>query len=62
MKNNLQQFRNEKKLSQNEISDLLGISTSFYIKIELGIRNPSYNFLRRFKEIFNCEIDKIFFS
>lgn len=47
--NSLQKFRLNKNLSRSEIAKLLGISESYYTKIELGIRNPSYNFLKNLK-------------
>lgn len=31
----LKQFRESKKLTQNEFAENIGISTSFYVKIEL---------------------------
>lgn len=57
----LVQFRKQNNLSQSEIANRLDVSTSFYIKIELGDRNPSYNFIKKFKKIFNCNVDEIFF-
>ncbi|WP_288479935.1 helix-turn-helix domain-containing protein [uncultured Clostridium sp.] len=59
---NLQKFRNSKNLSRNEIASLLNVSESYYTKIELGVRNPSYNFIIKFKERFNCQVDEIFFN
>ncbi|MGG7191167.1 helix-turn-helix domain-containing protein [Clostridium paraputrificum] len=44
------------------MADKLGTTLSFYTKVELGVRNPSYNFLIKFKEAFpNESIDDIFF-
>ncbi|ABG84175.1 DNA-binding protein [Clostridium perfringens ATCC 13124] len=60
--NSLQRFRLSKNLSRSEIAKLLGISESYYTKIELGIRNPSYNFLKKFKSKFRCTLDEIFFA
>ena len=56
-------FRNLNKLTQKEMAQKLGITLTLYSKIELGLRNPSYNFLVKFKKTFNevC-IDSIFFS
>lgn len=62
MNTSLQKFRFDNNLSQLEISNILEISTSYYVKIELGQRNPSYNFLKKFKEVFECNIDEIFFN
>lgn len=56
-------YRNNLGLSQREIADILGITYSFYSKIETGERRPSYNFLKKFKNKFkNADIDEIFFT
>ncbi|WP_333888261.1 helix-turn-helix transcriptional regulator [Clostridium sp.] len=57
----LKQFRNSLKISQESFAKKLGISTSFYIKVELGERNPSFNFLKKLKKVFNVNIDEMFF-
>ncbi|HBF4992459.1 MULTISPECIES: helix-turn-helix transcriptional regulator [Clostridioides] len=63
MHNSLVDFRNYKKMTQKEMAKKLGITLTLYSKIELGIRNPSYNFLRKFKLIFrDVNIDEIFFE
>lgn len=63
MNENLIKFRKEQGLSQVEMAVKLGISKSFYEKIESGARNPSYNFICRFKDIFDGEdADSIFFA
>lgn len=59
----LLQFRKEKNLTQEEFSNKLGITLTYYSKIELGLRNPSYNFLNKFKNAFpEASIDVIFFK
>lgn len=59
----LLQFRKEKNLTQEEFSNKLGITLTYYSKIELGLRNPSYNFLNKFKSAFpEASIDVIFFK
>lgn len=60
---NLVNFRNGRALTQKEMACILGTTLSYYSKIELGLRNPSYNFLDKFKNNFNdaC-VDDIFFS
>ena len=50
MKETLVKFRNKKGLTQQEMAVMLGTTLSYYSKIELGIRTPSYNFLVKFKE------------
>lgn len=60
---NLIDFRNNLGFSQKEIAEKLGITYSFYSKIETGERRPSYNFLNKLKKTFpDADIDKIFFA
>ena len=60
--NNLPQFRFKKKLSSAEMAKRIGISRSFYHKVESGLRNPSWNFLQQMKAAFpDMSIDEIFF-
>ncbi|MVX62268.1 helix-turn-helix domain-containing protein [Clostridium chromiireducens] len=59
----LLKFRKERNLTQEEFSNKLGITLTYYSKIELGLRNPSYNFLNKFKDAFpNASVDEIFFT
>ena len=61
--NSLVDFRNLKNLSQKDMAALIGVTLSLYSKIELGLRNPSYNFLTKFKAASpDSDINKIFFS
>ena len=54
----LKELREEK-----DMAALIGVTLSLYSKIELGLRNPSYNFLTKFKAAFpDSDINKIFFS
>lgn len=63
MYTSLVDFRNIKKLKQKEMADKIGISLSFYSKVELGEKNPSYNFISKFKTAFpDANIDRIFFA
>lgn len=55
-------FRETLNKTQDEMAELLDVSVSFYSKIELGERNPSYNFIRKFKEKFDANVDEIFFD
>lgn len=63
MINGLSDFRKEKNKTMQEMAFEIGISTSFYIKVEIGERNPSYSFLKKFKMAYpDADIDKIFFT
>lgn len=63
MTDNLIKFRYDQNKSIVEFAKILGISHSLYYKIETGERNPSYNFLCKFKKVYpNADIDSIFFT
>lgn len=56
-------FRKDKQLSVSAMADAVGISSSYYEKIEYGDRNPSYRFLAKFKQAFpESDTDYIFLS
>ena len=51
------------KISQKEMAEKVGTTLSYYSKIELGLRNPSYNFIEKFKATFeDACVDEIFFN
>lgn len=60
---NLKNFRTSLNKSQNEMANILGITLSFYSKLELGIKNPSLKTIKIFKEKFpTANVDNIFLS
>lgn len=61
--NSLVDFRNSKDLTQRQMANIVNTTLTLYSKIELGTRNPSYNFLRKFKIAFpDADVDNIFFN
>ena len=45
------------------MAEKAGTTLSYYSKIELGLRNPSYNFMEKFKANFgDACVDEIFFK
>lgn len=61
--NSLFNIRKKEGLTQEEFANKLGVTLSHYSKIEVSSRNPSYNFLKKFKKAFpNESIDDIFFE
>ncbi|MCC0723035.1 helix-turn-helix domain-containing protein [Clostridioides sp. ZZV14-6044] len=63
MKTNLLKFRLKNNKTRNEMSKLLEMQATYYAKIENERRNPSYNFLCKFKKAFpNKSIDDLFFN
>lgn len=60
--NCLEALRKSENLKQSEMAQKLGVSTSFYTKIENGDRAPSREFLVKIKECFPmCDMN-IFFA
>lgn len=54
-------YRQSQNLSIPEMAKKIGVSKSFYEKIEYEDRLPSYNFLVKFKNAFpTADTDKIF--
>ncbi len=59
----LQEFRQTKKLTQEQMANKLEITVAHYKALEYGQRNPSFELMEKFKKIFNnVSIDKIFLS
>ena len=56
------EIRKENRMNQVEMAKCLHVSVDYYRKIEKGTRNPSYNFLKKFKEVFQLSIDEYFFT
>ena len=63
MCNSLAEFRMSKKMTMKEFAIRIGVSKSYYEKIEYGIRQPSYSFMIKFVNSFpEANADKIFFE
>ena len=63
MSEELKAFRNSKKMSIKMMADEIGVSKSYYEKIEYGDRQPSYNFILKFVNRFpDANADAIFFG
>lgn len=64
MKNtSLSEYRKLNKLTLREMAAKIGVSQTFYNKIEYGDRNPSYDFIKRFCVAFpKANIRNIFFA
>jgi len=58
----LHKARKEAGLSVIEIARLLGISASFYYKIESGIRNPTIHLAKHISELVGGDMDTLFFA
>lgn len=58
----LKKFRAERGYTRDEMAKRLGISTSLYDKVEYSDREPSRNFLERFKNAFPDYDMNLFFA
>ncbi|MDY5105312.1 MAG: helix-turn-helix transcriptional regulator [Megasphaera elsdenii] len=58
----LKDFRKSKGYTVSEMADKLRISKSLYEKIEYNDRNPSHNFMERFKKAFPDFDMNLFFT
>ena len=63
MSEELKEFRTSKKMSIKMMAAEIGVSKSYYEKIEYGERQPSYNFILKFVNRFpDANTDVIFFD
>lgn len=53
----LRKLRNEKKITQQQLADRLGITKAMISAYENGIRLPSYDILVKIAAIFNVSTD-----
>ncbi|WP_445667620.1 helix-turn-helix domain-containing protein [Oceanobacillus sp. FSL K6-0251] len=53
----LKQLRNDLQLSQTEMAEKIGVSISYYSKIEGDFKEPSYQFLKKLKASFGSKVD-----
>ena len=59
----MQEFRQSKNLTQEQMANQLNITVSHYKALEYGQRNPSFELMEKIKEVFpKANIDKIFLS
>lgn len=54
--------REELKLTQAEIAELIGIARSTYTNIERGEKNPSFEIMLKVKEVLKVTEDGIFLN
>lgn len=54
--------RKAKEFTQREMAEKLGISLSFYIKIEHGKRNPGLELAQKIAESLDSTVDELFFD
>lgn len=55
-------MRRNSGLKVKDIANLLGISSSYYYKIEEGIRNPTLDVSMKLSKLLGTTIEEIFFD
>lgn len=48
----LKEFRERRGLNQRDMAKAVGVSYSYYTKVETGQKNPGYGFLKNLKVCF----------
>lgn len=56
---NLKIFRIQHNLTQSDMAERVGCSRDAYREIESGNRNPSYDFMEKFKEAFDVPAENM---
>lgn len=63
MRNNLRKVRLRSGYSDvNKLASKIGISASYYYKIEQGIRTPGIDLAKKIADILNETVDDLFFN
>lgn len=62
MRKKLKETRIRKNIEVKEIAQKLGISESYYYKIEQGRRNPTINLAKKIVDLLGGTIEEIFFD
>lgn len=56
---NLKQIRTDKKMSQTQVADFLGVSQCAYSYYEIGKRQPKPETLKKLSQFFGVTVDEI---
>ena len=60
MKESIKQYRREKRMTQKQLADQLGVSISAVAMWECGLRNPPAKKLPALAAALGCSIDALF--
>lgn len=60
--NKLKELRAQNNLTQKAVARAVGITTSYYGMIELGVRKPSLTLAMDLAEFFNTSVEEIFYD
>ena len=56
----LRRIRRSKDLTQEQLADMVGVSTEFISNIERGINAPSFDTLERIADTLNMQVNLLF--
>lgn len=57
---NLKDWRKDKKLSQQELAQMIGVRRETIVHLENNRYNPSLEMALKIAEIFECHVEEIF--
>lgn len=57
---NLKEFRKAKKISQQELAQLVGVRRETIVHLENNRYNPSLEMALKIAEIFDCHVEELF--
>lgn len=60
IKNRVKEFREKKKLTQEDLASKLAVSRQTIISIESGRYVPSLELALKFAKVFNCKVEDLF--
>lgn len=60
LKNKIQELRKDKKITQEELGKMCGVSRQTIISLENGKYNPSILLAHKIATIFECTIEDVF--
>lgn len=62
MKNRIRELRKEKSMTQEDLSQLVGVSRQSIVAIETGKYNPSLKLAFKIAKQFDCPVEHVFFE
>lgn len=62
MKNRIRELRKEKNMTQEELSQLVGVSRQSIVAIETGKYNPSLKLAFKIAKKFGCPVEHVFYE
>lgn len=61
-RNALKILRKERKITQEQLAEILGVTPDYVSIIERGKQNPGFHLAKKIADIFEKTVDEIFFA